>query len=145
MERASILNGVILEAALNCIKVGPLKTYKIKEKQVWVWSWLRMNAGDKPNTCKSNASNTSISLNFIERDGVMLFRGVANGWVTRKNLPHKSRKDFSESWILRSPPGSLNPGFLDWEIKKRRASKKSLFQFSRKLSRRYEMSLRRIR
>ena len=43
-----------------------------------VWSWLRMNAGGMLNTCKSN-ENKKISNYF--------FVLVADGWVTRKNLP----------------------------------------------------------
>ena len=35
-----------------------------------VWSWLRMNAGGVPNTCKSNGDFSN---------GIL----VANGWVTR--------------------------------------------------------------
>ena len=39
-----------------------------------VWSWLRMNAGGVPNTCKSNGvkGNFRMDLNL-----------VADGWVTR--------------------------------------------------------------
>ena len=62
---------------------------KIKEKQVWVWSWLRMNASEKLNTCKLNALRGNS-------------RGVANGWVTRKNLPCKPSKN--SVWILDNEP-----------------------------------------
>ena len=41
-----------------------------------VWSWLRMNAGGMLNTCKSYA------FHFVYK-----MKRVADGWVTRKNLP----------------------------------------------------------
>ena len=40
-----------------------------------VWSWLRLNAGGRPNTCKSSAN---VSSEIIR---------AADGWVTRGNLP----------------------------------------------------------
>ena len=39
-----------------------------------VWSWLRMNAGGVPNTCKSNG---------VKRNFRMDLNLVADGWVTR--------------------------------------------------------------
>ena len=47
-----------------------------------VWSWLRMNAGGVPNTCKSNAL-----AQLIERactDLTLVYQRVADGWVTRR-------------------------------------------------------------
>ena len=41
-----------------------------------VWSWLRTNAGGMLNTCKSN-EGPELALDTL----------VANGWVTRGNLP----------------------------------------------------------
>ena len=56
---------------MNCPS-GNSKT--IEESNVRVWSWLRMNAGGTPNTCKSNDK---------------AFRGdiVAHGWVMNRNVP----------------------------------------------------------
>ena len=58
-----------------------------------VWSWLRMNAGGVPNTCKSNGHNLKPSENYVSGGR------VSNAWVTcpipgdtsRKRLliPHK--------------------------------------------------------
>ena len=55
-------------------------TYRLKVVPVqflrWrVWSWLRMNAGGAPNTCKSSEKVPS---------GMST---AADGWVTRENLP----------------------------------------------------------
>ena len=43
-----------------------------------VWSWLRLNAGGRPNTCKSNG-NSRGACSFGWR--------VADGWVIPGNLP----------------------------------------------------------
>ncbi len=53
-----------------------------------VWSWLRMNAGGMPKTCKSNeaAHWFKRKLECLHKDGILMtwnFRLVAQGWVTR--------------------------------------------------------------
>ena len=47
-------------------------------KQRRVWSWLRMNASDRLNTCKSRASGGSVTR-----------RRPAHGWVTRMQLAYQ--------------------------------------------------------
>ena len=43
-----------------------------------VWSWLRLNAGGMPYTCKSNGST-----------GACTWWRVANGWVIHRNVPYR--------------------------------------------------------
>ena len=43
-----------------------------------VWSWLRMNAGGVPNTCKSSEKSLYWSFGWCER------WKAADGWVTRR-------------------------------------------------------------
>ena len=45
-----------------------------------VWSWLRLNAGGRPNTCKSNGN--------IEKACFLWWR-VADGWVRSGKLPDR--------------------------------------------------------
>ena len=49
-----------------------------KKKKIYlqrrVWSWLRMNASDRPNTCKSRGSGSK---------ACFACRRPAHGWVTR--------------------------------------------------------------
>ena len=45
-----------------------------------VWSWLRLNAGGRPNTCKSNGN---------WREACFFCRRVADGWVRSGKLPDR--------------------------------------------------------
>ena len=56
----------------------PERGYKKQFKQRRVWSWLRMNASDRLNTCKSRGSTGS---NTGWRP--------AHGWVTRMQLAYQ--------------------------------------------------------
>ena len=62
-----------------------LQVYKLNSKILYifwrVWSWLRMNAGGMPKTCKSNevAHWRWSACTKLEMD----FHLVADGWVTR--------------------------------------------------------------
>ena len=58
-------------------KKSPRQKKKKKKKiylQRRVWSWLRMNASDRPNTCKSRGSGSK---------ACFACRRPAHGWVTR--------------------------------------------------------------
>ena len=63
-----------------------------------VWSWLRMNAGGVPNTCKSNGT----IWRWFRSDPYSL---VADGWVTR-GQPAFHRGD--SSWKRLVIPHTLN-------------------------------------
>ena len=57
------------------------KAVTIEELIKWrVWSWLRINAGGVPNTCKS-----------IDRSPACWTEIEANGWVIRKQPAHEDR------------------------------------------------------
>ena len=56
----------------------PERGYKKQFKQRRVWSWLRMNASDRLNTCKSRGSGGSDPR-----------RRPAHGWVTRMQLAYQ--------------------------------------------------------
>ena len=57
------------------------KAVTIEELIKWrVWSWLRINAGGVPNTCKS-----------IDRSPACWTEIEANGWVIRKQPTHEDR------------------------------------------------------
>ena len=63
----------------------PVERFKTSQAKFWtginlnmrVWSWLRMNAGGVPNTCKSNEA---IEMKFSDEFEI---DWVADGWVTR--------------------------------------------------------------
>ena len=56
----------------------PERGYDKQFKQRRVWSWLRMNASDRLNTCKSRGSGGSNTR-----------RRPAHGWVTRMQLTYQ--------------------------------------------------------
>ena len=56
----------------------PERGYDKQFKQRRVWSWLRMNASDRLNTCKSRGSGGSDTR-----------RRPAHGWVTRMQLAYQ--------------------------------------------------------
>ena len=56
----------------------PERGYDKQFKQRRVWSWLRMNASDRLNTCKSRGSGGSDTR-----------RRPAHGWVTRMQLTYQ--------------------------------------------------------
>ena len=59
-------------------KKSPSHSKEQKKKKIYlqrrVWSWLRMNASDRPNTCKSRGSGSK---------ACFACRRPAHGWVTR--------------------------------------------------------------
>ena len=71
---------------------------KIKLLNVRVRSWLRMNAGGVPNTCKSNGVQTPFEAS-AENMSVLSGERVSNAWATcpvpgdsswkRLIIPHK--------------------------------------------------------
>ena len=69
-----------------CKKVNRKRFTKNNEQSnKWrVWSWLRINAGGVPNTCKSIAGIQAC-----------LNEGEANGWVIHKQPAHE---DWDNSW-----------------------------------------------
>ena len=73
-----------------------------KGTRVRVWSWLRMNACDGPNTCKSNVClfyflSCFFTFFFLQskktRQEIKQTQ-VANGWVKRENLPVSPTQGF---------------------------------------------------
>ena len=75
---------VLWKLSKTSIWVAGLKTNlnKVKYNFFWrVWSWLRMNAGGMPKTCKSNeeAQWRWSACTKLDLDSLL----VADGWVTR--------------------------------------------------------------
>ena len=56
------------------------RRYKKTNQQRRVWSWLRMNASDRLNTCKSRGSMVCSNTNWWR---------PAHGWVTRMQLTYQ--------------------------------------------------------
>ena len=71
--------------SISLCKKRQLQAVTIKELIKWrVWSWLRINAGGVPNTCKS-----------IDRSPACWTEIEANGWVIRKQPAHE---DWDNPW-----------------------------------------------
>ena len=72
--RINTVNRVWLWTTINGFRSEDIKK---QFKQRRVWSWLRMNASDRLNTCKSRGSGGSDTR-----------RRPAHGWVTRMQLTY---------------------------------------------------------
>ena len=73
--RINTVNRVWLWTTINGFRSEDIKK---QFKQRRVWSWLRMNASDRLNTCKSRGSGGSNTR-----------RRPAHGWVTRMQLTYQ--------------------------------------------------------
>ena len=73
--RINTVNRVWLWTTINGFRSEDIKK---QFKQRRVWSWLRMNASDRLNTCKSRGSGGSDTR-----------RRPAHGWVTRMQLTYQ--------------------------------------------------------
>ena len=73
--RINTVNRVWLWTTINGFRSEDIKK---QFKQRRVWSWLRMNASDRLNTCKSRGSGGSDTR-----------RRPAHGWVTRMQLAYQ--------------------------------------------------------
>ena len=76
-----LLRGFRRKSMRSCLNIR-WRTYTSNFlKFKWrVWSWLRLNAGGRPNTCKSNG-NSKIACYLSWR--------VADGWVKSGKLPDR--------------------------------------------------------
>ena len=79
-------------------KIGTLYVLLILNWRVW--SWLRLNAGGRLNTCKSSERKVACYLNL-----------AADGWVILRNLPisggQHSERDANTAYALRGKAGDL--------------------------------------
>ena len=74
------INTVKRSMTLDYDKRIPERGYDKQFKQRRVWSWLRMNASDRLNTCKSRGSMVCSNTNWWR---------PAHGWVTRMQLTYQ--------------------------------------------------------